>query len=208
MNKCVIKALLMFTVGAVSGGFTTNLFVKKKYEAIAMDQMDAYRDYIMGQVDGEILKKSEVPENVVLMDEEDTTEPGVEQEESDLERANRVNKVEYNVVAGKYSAGLEQQKTEMIGKKPSIITSEAYCTDRLDYIKLELTYYEEDDVLVDEGGDVVANGAYMVGEDTLLEFEGNADDPDIMYVRNELECVDYEITRMHESYEVSVLGYE
>ncbi|MFI5344389.1 MAG: hypothetical protein ACHQUC_09240, partial [Chlamydiales bacterium] len=71
--------------------------------------------------------------------------------------------------------------------------------------KVTLTYYDGDDVLSDVNEKMLSSSEEMIG-DALLHFGEQSEDPDIVYVRNiKLGC-EYEIIRIHNSYETVVLG--
>ena len=194
-KKCMLKAFLMF-----SGGFTTATLLmrkafKEKYEQIAKDEMNAYRDYITNQLGGELVQDEDIPENVVLSDA--TKGP-----DSDGRHA---DKVEYHVKASDYSENVTNLMAEKMGQKPYIINSEEYHTED-DFEKEELHYYAEDNALTDEQSDIIADVEYTVGRESLLVL---TEDPetDVIYVRNETLHTDYMITCFQQSYSEAVLGF-
>lgn len=68
------------------------------------------------------------------------------------------------------------------------------------------TYYEKDDVLVDEeNGRPVPHGGLVVGQDNLKWGHGSYD-VDVVFVRNERLEMDIQICRSPKSYEEEVLG--
>lgn len=69
-----------------------------------------------------------------------------------------------------------------------------------------LTYYNEDDILTDEIGEVILDPEHIVGE-ALQHFGEESEDPDIVYIKNYFTHTIYEIVRLHKSYQASVLGY-
>lgn len=83
---------------------------------------------------------------------------------------------------------------------PYLISEEEYSTTCLDYDKCELIYYEGDGTLTNEDF-VVEDLDYTIGIDNLRYFGTNElEDPDVMYIRNEHNGVDYLITAKSVSY--------
>lgn len=73
--------------------------------------------------------------------------------------------------------------------------------------KVSFAYYEDDDVLVDDGDSIIGDKYMLIGEDTL-RFGHGTGDPHIAFVRNELLSMDFEITLVRDSYSRAVLGLE
>jgi hypothetical protein len=65
------------------------------------------------------------------------------------------------------------------------------------------TYFEEDDVLLNEREEIMDAGdrERVVGESNLERFGHGVDDPDCVYIRNDQLSMIIEITRTHGSYE-------
>ena len=65
-----------------------------------------------------------------------------------------------------------------------------------DYAKITLTYYPNDQVLLDEDEDPVEDVDRTVGWRSLNRFGDMSEDPDVVYVRNRRTETDYEIERV------------
>jgi hypothetical protein len=74
--------------------------------------------------------------------------------------------------------------------------------------QVTLTYFEGDDVLVDEKDEVITKKDEVVGMDNLNQFGHGSGDPNVVYVRNAHLGVDYEILRHKGHYASEVLGLE
>jgi hypothetical protein len=72
------------------------------------------------------------------------------------------------------------------------------------------TYYEGDDTLVDETGEIIMDMTRdgIVGEDNLTLFGHGSNDPHLVYVRNTKLQTDYEIIRDTDAYARKILGLE
>lgn len=77
---------------------------------------------------------------------------------------------------------------------PFILSKDEYYAGELGFTQMHLTFYEEDDVLVDEEDQLVPDQDGTVGEDNLQKFGYGSGDPRVLYVRNEVKQIDFEIT--------------
>lgn len=79
--------------------------------------------------------------------------------------------------------------------------------DTADYIQKTLTYYEGDDVLVDDESpeQPIYNHSSVVGP---LKFGHGSGDPNVVYVRNMTRHTEYEIIRDPGMHSVEVLGLQ
>lgn len=91
--------------------------------------------------------------------------------------------------------------------KPYIITVDEYMSDELHRDdKLTLTFFEEDDTLIDEREQVMQDVEQMVGLENLHHFGLGSRDRNMLYIRNEKMHCDIEIIRDTRSYTEVVLG--
>ncbi len=91
--------------------------------------------------------------------------------------------------------------------KPYLISHEEFHNTETEWDKMSIMYYEEDDVLTDEGDRPVDNIEYLIGE-KHLDFFGlrSGGDKNQVFVRNPQLSSDFEITRHPGSYTETVLG--
>lgn len=83
-----------------------------------------------------------------------------------------------------------------------LITEEQYLEECLNYEKREFRYYKEDQILCNEEDEVLTI-RYCVGEDAIKKL----DTEDLVYVRNDILHIDYEVQGMEGSYDEQVLGH-
>lgn len=106
----------------------------------------------------------------------------------------------YNTISDsdEYYTDLEhsQNMEETSYKKPYVIPFEEFCEGGYTNDKTTLTYYETDDVLVDEGEELIDNVEEMVGVANLSRFGEESGDPNVVYVRNASLWNDYEIVKV------------
>lgn len=115
------------------------------------------------------------------------------------------HKPDLEALASKYkdeqAAAKEMEKEE---KEPYVITIDVYLASE-NRAKEVLTYYEADDTLVNSAEEIV-QAKELIGEHGLEKFGSGSQDPDVVYIRNEADGTDYEVTMSHASYSESVLG--
>jgi len=88
---------------------------------------------------------------------------------------------------------------------PYILHREEYENEETHYHQRAITYYQGDDVLVDEAEVPIYDARKVVGE---LVFGKGSGDPSICYVRNDRLEAEYEVILDHGHYAVEVLGAE
>jgi len=169
MNNKVINALA-FLGGAAIGSLVTYYFVKDKYEKIAKEEIDCYKQEL-----DEARKYLELNS----MEEEATLEE-IEQ---------------YKSAAAKYDYnGIESTTAESVyaafGPDKYVIAPEDFGGEDDEFKQVTLTYYENG-VLVDDLTNAIQNIDELVGKENL-ESLGEFDDYSV-YVRNESLETDYEI---------------
>jgi hypothetical protein len=71
-----------------------------------------------------------------------------------------------------------------------------------------LTYYQGDEVLVDEANKHIPDVDLIVGEDNLERFGHGSKDPRVVFIRNENLEIDFEVTLADGKYSEEVLGFK
>jgi hypothetical protein len=66
--------------------------------------------------------------------------------------------------------------------------------------QISIDYYDLDNTVVDERGNIIPDHESIVGAENLLKFGDRSEDNDIVYVRNPKLSTDFEITRNGKSY--------
>lgn len=101
---------------------------------------------------------------------------------------------------------MEQERTLRTYEKPYIVTQDEYFEGDPRWTQTQLTYYEEDDTLVDQDEEIVDDVEGMVGRANLERFGYGNGDPLVLYVRNERLGEELEIVLVHGSYLREVAG--
>jgi hypothetical protein len=93
------------------------------------------------------------------------------------------------------------------GDVPFIMHLEEYQQSECSH-QVTITYFEGDDVLVDESDEVISKKDEVVGMENLNKFGYGSNDPNVVYVRNPKLDVEYEILRHQGHYAKEILGLE
>lgn len=138
-------------------------------------------------------------------EEELIVEEAVEQDDEEATPVTVVN----NIFVDREDRGFDYEvetplRTE---ERPYIITQEEYLQNEKDYEQTKLSYFEGDDVLVDEEDDPLPDPDDTVGEDHLVRFGHGSKDNNTVYVRNDALEMEFEIVRSYGKYAQEVLGF-
>jgi hypothetical protein len=101
---------------------------------------------------------------------------------------------------------MEEERLARRNGVPYIVTREEYDENKEQYEQISLTYFAHDDVLLDEDEKSIDNIEQFVGKHNLQRFGHGSGDAKIVYIRNELKEMDYEVLRSDGSYAEEVLG--
>ena len=101
---------------------------------------------------------------------------------------------------------LEEEKQYRTEDRPYIITRDEFFEADKNYDDTSLTYFEVDDVLVDERSKPIEDVENIIGIDHLVRFGSGSLEKNTVYIRNDKLETDYEVTRSTGSYLEEVLG--
>jgi hypothetical protein len=192
MKKSIIRDLIIFLSGAAIGALIANKLVKNEYEEDYKDPVSEMSDEAWERRCREVYDTTTDEDPVV------TTETKL------IKRKPGSERIAYDKV---YPFKRNEEDTVVTDTNPpSIITSEQFADEHLDFDKVTLYYYDEDDTLTNENEEIISDPALLIGEEALVKFGENPYDDDTVYVRNERFGADYEIIRLHLNYRVTILG--
>lgn len=161
-----------------------------------------YRDrYVDQDEDVEKDLYEEPKSNRLLVETIDEVEPVTASAPETKPEPLHVNVFENNVDDWDHEAELSTRTDQ----EPYIIHQDEYFADDVGFHQSTITYYEGDDILVDEQDVPIYNHTSVVGE---LRFGHGSKDPNVLYVRNERLKGEYEILRSKGHYAVEVLGHQ
>lgn len=103
-------------------------------------------------------------------------------------------------------ATVEAEIAARSDRAPYIISADEFLHDESEYEKITLTYFEGDRVLVDDQEQPVPDSNRLVGDANLKRFGWMSKDRNVVYVRNSLLQLEFEILRSDGSYMKEVHG--
>lgn len=89
---------------------------------------------------------------------------------------------------------------------PYILSVNEYMLNEHEYNQITLTYYAGDGTLTDDRDDIIEDIDRCVGANNLVYFGSFSGDPNVLYVRNHIKEMEYEITKHHGKYSEVVAG--
>lgn len=179
MNKYI---LLSFALGAAAGAIGANMYLQGKYEALLQEEVES----IKGAIERQSMQKARIE---------------ARQDFSKMsEMVGDYQKEEGQVIYDKEDLGgivavdnpTEDGYLEPTTGEPYVISCDQYTDENIMYDKLELQFYTGDGCLVDERDDLVSDFMYLLGADPVVLL-AEAEDPSVIYVRNEQMGADFEI---------------
>lgn len=188
----IAKEAIIFGTG-VAVGFAGGYFIfKAKYKKIADQEIEEVREYYS--------KKEQKKEN---------KEPSEKSEEISIETIEKVAdsvylrpsdesvKTNYHRIGDEEIMLAEEESPEEdMPTKPYLITMDEYLNDGDDNEKLSLTYYNTDETLADDYGELVDVEETISSDIYNMLGQTNED----LYVRNPSLEIDYEIVHVDRSY--------
>lgn len=221
------KLLLSITGGAALGALICFVITKEHYEKIVEEELESMEAYykakyevenVISEIKTEVVLSPDKPslsemaekvrtdyknyaeaykpEEVQAIDDEDMLGP----DETDIELT------EEEKMLASYSLSLDEDYHES-EDGPYVISAETFDETRVEWDKLTLFWYTEDGVLTDDQEGLVPDIESVIGNTALENFGMNPHEPDVVYARNPMLSVDYEICRVNDSYAESVLGF-
>lgn len=190
-------------VGAVSGFLVAKRILEPKYMLIAEEEIADAKEYY-----SRLYKKDAFANPVDLVDV-GTAEKLIERLEY---KAVRVEKevTTQDVDHTDEEEALQFFKEISHAQKhglPYVIGRDEYMKNETEYTQISLTYFENDDILVDSDDSVLEYVDLVLGENTLAHFGKLSGDNNVVYVRNEAQEIDFEIVRNKGNYAKEVLGF-
>lgn len=200
-NRELIRIGLVVSGSAI--GFVLGVMSTKKFYAeLAQQDIDSVKQVYKARYDGleDVERHNVVTDKVMGGDPEDITER-VEAAVSTLkyQGVSAEDRVDYS---GK--AHLIDQKHKMsIQVMDYTLYSETYSSEDHGYDEVNLTYFESDDILVDDSEDIIVDRARRIGDDALglLRERG-----DVVFVVNHDSQIVYEVDLDMRSYKEVVSG--
>lgn len=187
------KNVCLFAVGVAVGSISTYFICKdileKEFEDILNEELELAKG-----CDEKTPTASDKPD--LRVNVETIYERSEEMEE--MENFEGEDKTPYSSYSG----------NKEVNVMPYVISEQVYYEENTINDKITLSYYTDDDTLVDEDDSVIQDIDYHIGEESLNHFGDMSGDPSIVYVRNEKLASDYEVVKVEASYSAEVLGLD
>jgi hypothetical protein len=90
---------------------------------------------------------------------------------------------------------------------PYVISQEEFFENEGDHVQTSITYYAGDDTLVDEADKPINDVGYTVGVENLSKFGHGSGDKNVVYIRNPITDIDFEVAYSAGKYAEEVLGF-
>ena len=190
--KSVLSELCIFIGGALIGSSITYLVVKNKYEKIIDEEIESVKETYEDAY-GEKTKTAKLVESM------DGAMNPREKNQKAYEELIRQYKNDESTEDNDEDNSDEPEGDDDDMVEPYVITPDEF--GDTGYETICLTLYA-DGVIEDDEGDMWSDDdiSVLLGRDSLSHMGENVDDPDVLYVRNENEEVDYEIARDVDKY--------
>lgn len=192
-----LRNVLIFLSGAGVGAVGTLLYLKEKYLARADREIDEMRLHYEGKL--EELKEME---RDIGLTKDIISENGYDNPQNSIENDEKPVLAEEIVVKKPKKRVKKTVKEEKFDiPEPRIISFDEY-TDDSSYGKCVLSYFEDDETVIDQNEEVVTDAINILGRDNLDQFGMIEEfEDDTLYIRNEMLGFDYEVVRERGSYE-------
>ncbi len=219
-------SVLSFVAGGASVYFITIKRIEKKYDEIAQTEIEEAKGYYsrlhkkgdfadLRQLANEYIEtidkagySSVEIDEVAVVEEvvDETSEEELEDEDvSTNENYRSAGTTTNNIFVSRTSSRPEQPSDDE--EDPYVITHDEFYEGEKDYAQASLTYFEGEDLLVDETDRPIEDVDAVVGSDNLSRFGRGSKDPRVVHVRNDKLEVDYEIVLSKGNYAEEVLGF-
>lgn len=237
MNS-IIKGALIFLGGAAIGGgtayiFTKNILEEQNEKVISdrvQDALTKYKSYELSKLNNEI--KEEIKDKILNDDIKDKFDPIKEQWKENIKRYvpvdipveepkeapddeepvfERHNAFDEPIDIPEDEVSEEEEVTKGENKTPYLISPKEYQYDYVDEYEKESLIFFKDNVLTDQDfAEISAKDAEKLlgGAKLFTAFGSKGAKKNVVYIRNELLHIDYEIVHSPRKYTQEVLHME
>ena len=200
-------------IGMVGGGLASGWFVNKrvqlKYEKIAEDEINEMREHFAKRAMAR-QEKPDISEYQTKVERSGYSSPApVERPTKPPVPVQEPSKTE-NIFKSVFPDSQWDYEAELAQRTPDtpyiIHTDEQY--EKEEYTEVTFTYYEGDDILVDQHDKMIEDKDRIVGEENMTKFGHGSGDPNVVYIRNDPLAIEIELIRSKKSYAEEVLGFK
>jgi hypothetical protein len=204
-----VTAGTTLALGAVSGYLFAKRTLEPEYVAIATQEIEEAKEYY-----SRLYKKDEFANPVELAE-------ALAEDLENVETAIESQIIDDVLESLEYSSDSKMPTPEDIENEalareiklakehghPHLLDREEYLRNESGFTQTTLTYFEEDDILVDQDDIVIPEIDDMIGLGQLSRFGVLSGDNNIIYVRNIRQEIEFEVVRNKGNYAKDVLGF-
>ncbi len=163
---------------------------------IKVDDLSSLRPSMLGpEADPEIVAE------VITVEETVTVEEEVEQPQYEGDDGDEI----IEPLTDGFAWDWDEELPNRNETEPYVITEDEYVLGEKNYRQIALTYYTEDNTLVDEDDAPIYNWSTVIGP---LAFGHGTRNEDMFFVRNDMLKTEYEVEKLEKSHAQSLLGDE
>lgn len=183
---------LAFGLGAATGHILTKRRLEVDFQKKLDEELEASRKYNL-----RLSKRGKYSDPVPLSEE---VNKKVEDDEGPVITMRRDRMWDFD-----YETEVPKRDPEI----PYVIAYEEFMENNMEYEQSTMTYFSQDDVLVDERDTPIENInlTSLIGPNSLEQFGNGSRDPNIVYVRNDRISMAFEIVYDPGSFEETVVGH-
>ena len=215
-NLFIGGSLLGLAVGSVAGYFFAKKRMEQQYAEAVVEEVIAAKKYY-----SLLYKKNEFATPAAAVEElQPKAQPEFANDDQTLKRI--VEGLKYvdpksppvqtvNVFDGKEDDADVDYSEEDAARDTEngiyVIDIDEFMNSEVGYTEVTLTYFAGDNVLVNEQEMPVEDVAATVGKDNLAYFGYRSKDPKVVYIRNNVLQLDFEVVRSEGKYSEEVAGF-
>lgn len=201
MNKNIIPILIAGSSGLAIGSVTTLLILRRRFEMKLEREIDDVKTHFLGR----------------LLEMAPTVVPDYSEEENDSNQEPLFEENTYDIAVDVYGQIQKDLSRNIdadvfLGESddeptPYVVSAEEFSEEKTHYDKITLTYFSEDNTLIDDREEIIPNIDELIGPEAVMNFGNQSDDPNVVYIRNNKRNADFEVVLDERSYTEVVLGF-
>jgi hypothetical protein len=208
-STAIGASIVSFVVGGAISYFATRKVLTTRFEKLVDKELREAKEYYIQRPPQKVSKKDQ--KKVSKKDQKKLVKkleyvgddtPEIPRGESYLDMPDEVV-VEGSDPHFNYAVELPRRSKEY----PYVIHVDEFLACEKDYDQVSITYYEGDDILADEKDVPIPKPDEIVGESNLLRFGHGSKDNRVVYVRNEILELEFEILHRDGKFSREVLGF-
>lgn len=208
--------LVLGTVMALSGGVIGYLIgmkrTKLKYEEILEREIQEAKEFYARRYKAGAFETPEQAAEMLGVEPPEVVETAFRQYRGDVQEPKQDPDVVVNVnvfgTDNTWDIEIEKSKREAQPDEPYVISKEEFQSGTSGYSQGSLSYFVEDDTLIDEQDQPLPDTESTVGEDNLNRFGHGSGDNRVVYIRNDRLEMEWEVVKHEGSYNKHVLGFD